>query len=123
MRIAVVMLAVAMLLALSGFSGASVRDAADRLTDRDRGPGSALKGLPAEWAREVTERVDAAADWSQGVAGQTGRAAVSALREAALEEFERAQDRLAETAKQAAAETLQQASDRLQELASGLRSP
>ena len=38
-------------------------------------------------------------------------------------EFERAQDRAADTVKQAAAETLQQTSDRLQELASALRSP
>ena len=51
------------------------------------------------------------------------RAAVGALKEAALEESERAQDRLADTVKQVAAETLQQASDKLQELASGLRSP
>ena len=50
------------------------------------------------------------------------RAALGALREAALEEFERAQDRPADTIERAAADTLQQASDRQQELASGLRS-
>ncbi len=122
MRIAVVVLAIAIILALSGFSGASVRDVADRLSDPDNGSDSALKGVPAAWAREVTERVDDATDWTEGVAAQKVRAAVVALQEAALEEFERAQDRAVDTVKQAAAETLQQASDTLQEVASGLRS-
>ena len=123
MRIGVVVLAIAIILALSGSSGTSVRDAADRLTDQDTGSGSALKGVPAEWAREVAAWVEETTNGTEGVAAQKVRAAVGALREAALEEFERAQDRLADTVKQVAAETLQQASDRLQELASGLKSP
>ena len=123
MRIGVVVLAIAIILALSGFSRASVRDAADRLTDPDRGSGSALTGASAAWAREVAERVEEVADWTEDATAQPVRAAVGALKEAALEEFERAQDRLADTVKQAAAETLQQVSDKLEEVASELRSP
>ena len=123
MRIAVVVVAIVIILALGGSSGASVRDAAGRLADPDTGSGSALEGASAAWAREVAERVEEAADWIEGVAAQQVTAAVGALKEAAFEAFERAQDRLADTVKQAAAEKLQHASDKLQEVASGLRSP
>ena len=121
MRTPVRVLAVVIIVPLGGFFAAPVQDVADRRTDPDRGSDTALRGEPAAWAREVTERVDDATDWTEGVAAQKVRAAVVALQEAALEEFERAHDRAADTVKQAAAETLQQASDRLQDLASGLR--
>ena len=123
MRIAVVVLAVAIILTLDGFSAASVRDAADRLSDPDTGSGFALTSASAALAREIAERVEETADWIEGVAAQQVRAAVSALKEAAIEEFERAQGRLADMVKRAAAETLQWASDTLQEVASALRSP
>ena len=87
MRIVVVVLAVAIIAALDGFSAASVRDAADRVTDPETGSGSALKGASAAWVREVAERVEDAADWIEGVAAQQVRAAVGALKEAAIEEF------------------------------------
>ena len=79
MRIAVVVLAIAIILALDGYSGTPVRVAADRLTDPDTGLGWALKGVSAESAREVAERVEDAADWTEGVAAQKVRAAMGAL--------------------------------------------
>ena len=88
MRIVVVVLAVAIIVALDGFSAASVRDAEDRLTDSDTGLGFAPMCASAAWAREVAERVEDAAEWIEGIAAQQERAAVGTLKGAAIEEFE-----------------------------------
>ena len=141
MRIVLTALAVAIILALGGFSQASVRVVVDPLVEPSPDPGAALKDAWARRARELTERVEGASDWIEQVAPREAREVAGALKDAASDRVEQVQDTVgaardslgelvsqkaasvADLVRQATAEKVQQASDTLQELASWLSSP
>ena len=131
MRIALVVLAVAVVLMLGGFPRGSVQGAVSGVADAGRDDGAALKDASSRAARGLAERVDGATDRIDETASRKASEAADTLTTGMARAAEDVRERVAETAtdqadalaatlRAAAAGVLRWTSDRVRDLASGV---